>query len=365
MRNKNIGTALFLIPSITGPIDATSFFEREEFSSRASTRIQLFPAFLAAKSFGLNPLVLALRAEEPDCLEKIENPKICLVGKLKTSKSEQPSVTIANLSALVRLKRRGVPIIVIYSDNNAFYSKDYSSELYRDLLGLADCVVCPSKALISQASSWILSTTKTMIIEDPCYIRRSPFSVLSPGGCCNIFWFGHITNVFYLFKQLPLIIEKSKPFMKFVLTIMGDEMTLELSEKFLEKIQIQKIPNWEYRFSNWSLDKFELELKSAHIVLLPSDTKSNIKKFASHNRAVDALQAGCMIVASPIPSYQELGKCMLLGEDIPLLLNEGIDQYSRLTGKWEKHRDSLLSRFSPETNISNWVNCYRKVLNSC
>ena len=39
------------------------------------------------------------------------------------------------------------------------------------------------------------------------------------------------------------------------------------------------------------------------------------KLAASHNRAVDAIQAGCMVIASPIPSYKELQKLLLLSDD--------------------------------------------------
>ena len=44
--------------------------------------------------------------------------------------------------------------------------------------------------------------------------------------------------------------------------------------------------------------------------------------------------SGCMTIATPLSSYRELQKVLLLTNNFPKSLNEGIAQYERLTNKW-------------------------------
>ena len=64
--------------------------------------------------------------------------------------------------------------------------------------------------------------------------------------------------------------------------------------------------------------------------------------------------SGCMTIATPLSSYRELQKVLLLTNNFPKSLNEGIAQYERLTNKWADLRSENLSRFSKTNNSKNW-----------
>ena len=91
-----------------------------------------------------------------------------------------------------------------------------------------------------------------------------------------------------------------------------------------------------------------------HVVWLPSEPKSPIKGGVSHNRLVDAVRSGSIVVASDMQSYQELSQLALLGPDHGGLINQLVPQYERLADKYAAFRSHVLRRFSPETNLKSW-----------
>ena len=197
---------------------------------------------------------------------------------------------------------------------------------------------------------------KEWIIEDPCQTKEAPFRKLAKEKPCRIIWFGHSSNASYLFKQIPALAEKSDAWESFELTILGDEETAKAAQKILLKCKSKR--PWIFRFSRWDTSKqpqqLQTELERAHIAILPSDENNLRKSAASHNRAVDAIMSGCMTIATPLSSYRELQKVLLLTNDFPKSLKEGIAQYKRLTNKWTILREENLSRFSKKNNNRKW-----------
>ena len=121
-----------------------------------------------------------------------------------------------------------------------------------------------------------------------------------------------------------------------------------------------------FRSSLWDTSKqpeqLQKELERAHIAIIPSDEKNPRKSAASHNRAVDAVMAGCMTIATPLSSYRELQKVLLLTNDFPNSLKKGIAQYERLTNKWANLREENLTRFSKKNNDKKWEEFLMKTI---
>lgn len=200
------------------------------------------------------------------------------------------------------------------------------------------------------------NTPKEWIIEDPCQIQKAPFPDLSKEKPCRIIWFGHSSNASYLFNQIPLLAEQCKAWNSFELTVLSDAETSKKAGKILA--QCKPMRPWIFRAITWDISKqpeqLQKELQRAHIAILPSDENNPRKSAASHNRAVDAVMAGCMTLATPLNSYRELKKVLLLTNDFPKSLQGGITQYERLTSKWAALREDNLSRFSKDNNITKW-----------
>ena len=351
-------TALFLIHSLA-EAGSRGEIALQGGSFLASTRIQLGPAIRAAANLQIKADICNLRTENPDYLDKINNPKICIFGKLSHPESGfAKRIAIANLAAIPILKRRHIPIAVTYSDNLATKEDSPIAELYRSLLWHADAMVYPCQAMAELGRIWYNKNNAPTewIIEDPCQIHQTPFQDLSSEKPCRIIWFGHSSNAPYLFKQIPLLAEQCEAWHLFELTVLSDTETAKKAEKILTRCKTKR--PWIFRSRIWDTSKqpeqLQKELERAHIAIIPSDEKNSRKSAASHNRAVDAVMSGCMTIATPLSSYCELQKVLLLTNDFPKSLKEGITQYKRLTKKWADLRGELLSRFSTTDNNKKW-----------
>ena len=332
----------------------------------ASNRIQLGPAIKAASNLGHKPDIRNLRTEKPDLL-KVNNPEVCIFGKLSHPEIKfAKRIAIANLAAIPILKRKRIPIAVAYSDNLATKEDSPIAELYRNLLWHADATVYPCQAIAELGRIWYNKNNppKEWIIEDPCQIHKASFPDLAREKPCRIIWFGHSSNASYLFKQIPLLAEECEAWHSFELTILSDAETAKKAQKILAQCNARR--PWIFRSSTWDTSKqpeqLQKELERAHIAIIPSDENNSRKSAASHNRAVDAIMSGCMTIATPLNSYRELQKVLLLTNDFPRSLNEGIAQYKRLTKKWTDLREEHLSRFSKTNNDKKWQEFLLKMI---
>ncbi len=366
--------ALFLTAAQTTPGDVTDkIFNKYAIASSASTRLQVLPAFKASSRLGLTPRAYSLQSTCPEKLELIGYPKVCFVGKLIASASQQASFTMANLATLSRMKTRNIPIISSYTDNwcDATNWADKpeklinQQDLYRDIMAMTNLAVFPSEVMRSSGGQWLSKEAVSKVILDPCYLSSKSFPFLDINGICRLIWFGHGSNSDFLLRHLPQIIEKCRAAKFFELTVLTDKSTCDRIHYFFKRFN--QNGNWKLRMVDWfdtvtNPNLFEQELVRAHIALLPSDPNSSRKSTCSHNRAVDALQAGCMVIASPIESYKELSKVLLITDDFARTVDQGIFQYERLVKKWSGLREIELSPFSPARNIESWEQVFLEAI---
>ena len=336
----------------------------------ASNRIQLEPAKQAVIELGFQPKLLNVRAEKPNCLQALGDPSCCIVGKLShPDETFAQNILLANLAAISILKSRSIPILVNYSDNLASQTKTSVASLYRSLLWHADAVIYPCQAMQQLGKPWLNpnSPAQEWIIEDPWQIEEQPYREFKPDQPCRIIWFGHSSNSQYLLDELPKLLQFCNTHANYELTILSDSATQNKAKQQLK--ELPQCKPWTLRCIEWDNNsqpkQLNSELTRSHIAIIPSDIQDKRKLAASHNRAVDSIQAGCMVIASPLPSYKELNKLLLLSENFSETINSGIQQYSRLTRKWEVHRKSHMERFSPSTNAARWRNAIKTLTQSC
>ena len=355
---NNPPSILFLIHSLA-PAGSQGETAWNEGKFLASNRIQLEPARQAVIELGFTPKLLNLRAEKPNCLQLLGEPSCCIVGKLShPDETFAQNILLANLAATSILKSRSIPILVNYSDNLASPSNSAVASLYRSLLWHADAVIYPCQAMQQLGKPWLnpSNPAQEWIIEDPWQVEEYPYRPLKPDEPCRIIWFGHSSNLQYLLRELPKLLAECNAHPSFELTILSDSGTQTTVQK-----QIQKLPcqtPWTLRCIPWDNksqpDQLAQELTRAHIAIIPSNSQDRRKLAASHNRAVDAIQAGCMVIASPLPSYTELQKLLLLSDNFAGTINSGIQEHLRLATKWEANRSNMLKRFSPVSNKTKW-----------
>ena len=329
------------------------------YSSLASCRLQQLPALEAARSLGIKPEIWSLHSEFPEHLEEMHSARLCIVGKLLAPTLKlRSSMAMANLAALTRLKSKKIPILAVYSDHHLIHREKQIRDLHQDLFNLVDGAVFPTKKLESMAKRLISRNIKSYIIEDPCQIKNYiPYNKKNTNEKFEIIWFGQSQNLKYLFEILPSIAQQKYPGNGIRLTILSNDLN-KASSQFTDYIRQKSTSNLTFRLINWNIDmqptQFEDALKLADIALIPSNPNDPHKMGVSHNRLVDSIKSGCIPIASPMDSYRELSKLCIITEDFPEAICQLIRDYKRISFKHSLHREALLARFTPESNLDKW-----------
>ena len=322
----------------------------------ASTRLQIQPALKAALSISKRSHAISLLTDTFSLIEDLGNPRACIFSKIGNDHPtpQNTSITIS-LAIAARMKARGIPIVTLYSDNH-ISNNTWAGNLYRDILTLSDSIIYPSLGLQKQANLAIKINAQEHIIEDLCCIEEKDFKRIRANETIKVIWFGHSSNLKYLIKHLPDLL-KTETQQKIQLSILTSRQLLKQLKSLL--LQIPTPKNWDYRLIGWENfnqpAQLQSELSDAHICWIPSDHTDRRKAGASHNRLVDAVNAGCITIASPLPSYKELADVALIGYDYASKMLEAINSNTLLIDKFNKNRKTTLSRFQPQNNEKKWT----------
>ena len=338
-----------------------------KFSRLASSRLQLKPAIQAAIQLGLNVKIVSLHASQAYQITSLEIPSACLIGKLSASTEFAfDQMQVASLAALALMRRHRVPTALIYSDNKIYCDDCLSSsnlfkrnsEFYKDLLYFSSHIVFASESMRTLLKNSGISVSSSVIIEDPWSVSEVSYRQFDPQQEFRVVWFGNAQNARYLHEVFRDILSRNKFKGGAQLTVISGLEALESIKEEFEILSQKEKHLWSLRLVLWDVNnqpaQLEEELFRAHLVLIPSDPEDPFKVGASHNRLTDSIRSGCLVVASPLPSYKELSKLALLGNDLPYLINAAYSQYNRLSLKYSRLRDSRIKRFSPEVNQGKW-----------
>ncbi|EAU71057.1 hypothetical protein BL107_05989 [Synechococcus sp. BL107] len=336
-------------------------------SSVASDRLQIRPLVKALTHLNYRTQVVSLNKNfELSELEGINNADICIISKMRshTKKNANKFAQFHAFCALT-LKRRGSKLMLIYSDHVAS-SNSPDGELYKNLIYLSDHIVTPSKKLKTLAHGATSNKPSISIIEDPCLLAKKEFQTFKSDEKVKIIWFGNFKNLEYLLNIADSLLNVSIRSILFELTILTSDIGIKKAGEIFRHLNIPK--NWTVRLVLWNIhdqpQQLEKELLRANISLLPSDPSDPTKAGVSHNRLVDSIQSGCIALASPIESYQELSKVCLIGNNFPAMLTYAINNNARLCSKYSKLRPEALERFDANLNILKWEESIKITLSS-
>lgn len=332
-----------------------------------SARLHLRPLFRAANDLELSPRILSLDVDQPSILNNLGSPNLCVVGKINHfDDSRLKGFAMATLATVARLKSKNVKIALLYCDNLAPLSCSRGL-LYRDLLALSDHIIVPSNAMADLSKEFLPVTTKVSIIEDPWQVRTQPYLPLNDHSCLRIGWFGNANNIFFLRDRIGDLMRTIDAVQTIEFVVLSSNVALEIAESAFRACLPSALRNWKLELVQWDdsrqPDQLERVLSSVHVVWLPSDPSSPVKAGVSHNRLVDAVRSGSLVVASSMQSYQELHQLALIGDDHGNLVNLLLPQYERLVSKYQSIRPHLLQRFSPDLNLKKWKTLLAQLVN--
>lgn len=145
---------------------------------------------------------------------------------------------------------------------------------YRKALEMADLVTCNSDAMRFRLHQMGRVAT---VIPDPYESERK-----EPSWGQGVLWFGHESNLMDLYRVSGQIKQK--------LTIVSKKVATDIVE--------------------WSQETQKQELAKCAVVILPTG-KSPCK---SANRLLESVMSGKMVVAEPLPAYEEFGRFIWIGD---------------------------------------------------
>lgn len=320
---------------------------------------------------------MSLHASQAHQVAMLEIPSACLIGKLSASSdSAFDQMHVATLAALALMRRHRVPTALLYSDNKIYCDEHLasvslfkrSSEFYRDLISFSSHIVFASESMKILLEQSKFPFSSSVVIEDPWSVAAGSYRTFSLQDEFRVVWFGNAQNARYLNELIQSIVSRNKFKGGAQLTVLSSIDALDAIREEFERISLMDRHLWSLRLVLWDAksqpNQLQKELCRAHLVIIPSDPEDPFKMGASHNRLTDSIRSGCLVVASPLPSYRELSKLALLGNDLPHLVNAAYSQYNRLSSKYSPIRDSLLSRFSPEVNLDKWKKFLLRLVNN-
>ena len=287
----------------------------------ASARIQLFPLLDAATQLDYNCHFLSVDIDKPDIINSIGRPSICFIGKINHhSLSRFHGFALSVLASIARLKANSVPIGVLYCDHLAA-SKCARGEFYRDLLNLADLCIVPCNAMKQRVLPYF-NKPSLYVIEDPIQVSKCSYPKLKRNQPFHIGWFGSINNVNHVIKNIESLLKhvSAPPSVRF--SVLTNQHGLNLiSEKFYDLVSKIDTPIpwildqhlWIESQHPYLLQKF---LEPLHLVWLPVNPNNAVKQAVSHNRLVDSIQSGSIVVSNTMESYLELSSVALLSQTI-------------------------------------------------
>ena len=192
-------------------------------------------------------------------------------------------------------------------------------------------------------------------VEDPCITSLCGYKKIRQDCIINILWYGRINNLNPLLKKLPYLLQL-KSDMRFSLDILTGRLTAN-QEHQIDKARKIMSSSWEIKCQPWSFEKHLIKLKKAHFTFLPCAIDEH-SKYAGHNRLLDAIAGGTVPIASPIPSYKDLGEVSILSDHLIDSFIKSFRSYNDITKRFEVRREKVLSRYSLDQTITKYENIF-------
>jgi len=197
---------------------------------------------------------------------------------------------------IIKTKVSGGKIIIDYTDHHIERNTTIG-DFYRKSINYADAVVCSSEQLKNSIVNYFKGPI--LVIEEPIDVSIIPPKEKN-NAIKNMLWFGHASNLPYLFDCLLntfnsdiharlIIMTNAYPFPK--------EYSNLLSADVLENIEINVVP--------WSTNDLIQAANISDFCILPTGYKDSKKAGASSNRLITALSLGMPVLSDHLISYQK------------------------------------------------------------
>ena len=327
----------------------TLFSQNTLFNLVPSVRLQVMPAVRALEKSGYECFCQALHEID---LEKFEISDYSLIIFAKITANEQKRNQIHyNIEVINRASRKhNIPSIVIYS-NNHLEAPSIWSDAYKIIISSARLVITPSVSLQNAIKKFY--SGKSLVIEDPLLCKILPYRKRNPKNKhVNILWYGNNKNLTAMIKKMRALYSLCPNSYFYSFRLLVGKLSQSKRKEFQRTIDCA--PSfWEIIEKRWTPERHQQYLSISDYVVIPCGN-DNFSLSASHNRLIDAISAGTLPIASPIPSYKELSKAAIITPHIAGAMIDTIGRYNEIINNFDHERLSILERFSITENFAKW-----------
>ncbi len=215
---------------------------------------------------------------------------ILVIGKIGNFDLEKRA---ANWFKQIKMcKITDAKVILDYTDNHLIINSPFT-KFYKAILPFVDIIITPSDEMSSILKNLWRGPIKT--INDSIDVEVNKWTQDKNGN--KLLWFGHPTNIIYLFNFL----KTNQKFLKQYSIII---ITSQIGIDYFNKLNDPQV-NLDISTKLWSTNMLINEAKTCDICVIPSDKRDPKKKGAGHNRLITALALGMPVIATTLPAYAE------------------------------------------------------------
>jgi hypothetical protein len=284
----------------------------------------------------------------------IINKETNILGIGKLSLINDPQQSIKWLKVIKKHKDNGGKVFLDYTDNH-LRETNKESELYKaymEIINESDFVVTSSTYLENAINKTF--NIQTLTIEDPLEVELiSPKQI--PQSTPTALWFGHASNLEYLFKYLQI---EFKPSRKFNIIVMSN--IYPFPEELFNNLKMSISPLIVLSILPWNIKNMSLAASKADFCIIPCGIYDERKKGASSNRLITSLALGLPCFADSLLSYEEFT------EYFSPLDNESIESFltnpSIFKDKTLASQTQITKRFSKEKIKNDWKNFFINII---
>jgi len=288
-----------------------------------------------------------------------------VIGKYSHYDPGQARAAGASIIALAaRAKARGVRIIADVCDDR--FDHPLLGAYWRELVGMVDHVVAGSDEMADVARRRTRSRVTT--IADPVEgARGTPF--FAPprrrwlerfrtvrARPLRLLWYGHQSNLDEVTEFLPRLAawansQKSVDSIAFAVMCAPGHG----AEEFVAHYGAGPRGTPQIAFLPWSTAAQAQALRECDMVVIPATLDRAEKRAKSANRLTEAVWAGRLVLAHPVPSYLEFRDCASIGEDLTGNLSAVLKRPAWVLPALKAGQEIIGRRYSPEAIGQLWA----------
>jgi glycosyltransferase involved in cell wall biosynthesis len=164
-------------------------------------------------------------------------------------------------------------------------------------------------------------------------------------------WFGHPTNVGALYALMPQLLPLARQAPISLTLVSAADSGIE---EWCELFNFRHGRYCRMVFVPWSLADTWRVLGDCDMCVLPVDVAKESKSAKSANRLVEALRAGRIVVASPLPAYQEFAASARIDENLVQGIRWALDHPAEVVQRIRTGQAAIEEKYSPAAIALRW-----------